>query len=136
MTRLDRMEPELNRVAPGEQHDTTTPAAMVGILRMLLMTPVLTPDSRERLTGWMIGCQTGGQALRAGVPHGWTVGDKTGRATHGATNDIAVLWPADRRPILVAAYTIAPDKASDEARSAVLAEVGRIVADAFRGAEA
>ena len=53
VTRLDHNEPVLNRSPPGDPHDTTTPAAMAGKLRRLVLGDVLSPASRERLTaGW------------------------------------------------------------------------------------
>ena len=53
------------------------------------------------------------------------MGDKTGAGAHNATNDIAVLWPPARPPIIVTAY-YTDAQASDDERSAVLAEVGRL----------
>jgi beta-lactamase class A len=131
VTRLDNYELELNKVAPGEVHDTTTPAAMLGNLQKLLIGNALTPASRERLTGWMLANTTGDDRIRAGVPRGWKLGDKTGAwIPGGGVNDLAILWPPGRPAILVAAYTWgAPDK-DMAARNAVLAEVGRILAAA------
>ena len=123
-TVLDRMEPELN------PRDTTTPNSMLGDMQKLLLGDVLSRASRGQLTQWLLDCQTGLQSLRAGVPNGWRVGDKTGQWDGngtGANNDIAVIWPPGRKPLLVAAYymTRTTDVA---ARKAVLAEVGRIAA--------
>jgi beta-lactamase class A len=79
---------------------------------------------------WLTECKTGAARLRAGVPGDWRVGDKTGTGDNGTVNDIAILWPPGRAPILVATYyTESP--ASSDARNAVVAEVGRIVAEAF-----
>ena len=123
-TVLDRYEPALNPV------DTTTPKSMLGNMQQLLLGDRLSQSSRESLIGWMVACQTGLQSLRAGMPGSWRVGDKTGQwdgGGTGANNDIAIVWPPQRKPILVSAYymnhTVEPS-----ARKAVLAEVGRIVA--------
>jgi len=126
-TRLDRIETALNEAAPGDPRDTTTPAAMLGTMQKLLVGEALSRASREQLTAWLVANKTGDQRLRAGVPQGWRVGDKTGTGGHGATNDIGILWPPGRAPLLVAAY-FAEAQASDAERSAVLAEVGRIAA--------
>jgi len=133
-TRLDRTEPALNEARPGDPRDTTTPAAMVGSLRALLLGPALRPGSRARLEGWLAACTTGRTRLRAGLPPGWAVGDKTGSGQRGTANDVAILRPPHRAPILVAAY-LTGSTASDAGRDAVLAEVGRIVAEAFGGAK-
>lgn len=128
LTRLDRSEPDLNRL-DGEL-DTTTPAAMLGDMQQLLLGDALSRESREQLIHWLLGCQTGLQSLHAGLPSGWRIGDKTGQWDGdgiGANNDIAIVWPPDRKPLLVTTYymTRTTDVA---ARKAVLAEVGRIAA--------
>jgi beta-lactamase class A len=105
VSRLDHNEPELNRSPPGDPHDTTTPAAMAGNLRKLILGKVLSPDSRERLTGWMVNCKTGDNRLRAGLPKGWRVGDKTGNNGKDAVGDIAVTWPTRDASVLICAYT-------------------------------
>ena len=128
VSRLDRREPGLNEAAPGDPRDTTTPAAMLGIVRETVLGTALSAPSRERLAAWLVANKTGDRRLRAGVPPGWRVGDKTGSGGHNATNDIAVLWPpGGRAPIVVAAYH-AEARASADERDAVLAEVGRLAA--------
>ena len=124
VTRLDRREPELNEARPGDPRDTTTPAAMAGIMRQTVLGTALSAPSREQLATWLVAGRTGGQRLRAGVPANWRVGDKTGSGANNVTNDIAVFWPPDRAPIIVAAYYVGA-VGSDAARNAVLAEVGR-----------
>jgi beta-lactamase class A len=92
VSRLDHNEPELNRTPPGDPQDTTTPAAMAGNLRRLILGKALSPTSRAHLTGWMLGCKTGDNRLRAGLPKDWRVGDKTGNNGKDAFGDIAVTW--------------------------------------------
>lgn len=124
VTRLDRMEPVLNR-HDGDK-DTTTPLAMIGDVHKLLLEEALSSASRERLTNWLLANRTGGDSLRAGLPLDWREGDKTGSG-ETATNDVAILWPPQRKPLLVAAYYENP-AAPAKARYNVLAEVGRIIA--------
>jgi beta-lactamase class A len=121
VSRLDHNEPELNRSPPGDPHDTTTPAAMAGNLRSLILGKVLSPNSRERLTGWMLGCKTGDNRLRAGLPKGWRVGDKTGKNGKDAFGDIAVTWSTHGEPVLICAY----------ADYAGFGDVHRLTVDAF-----
>lgn len=127
VTRLDRREPDLNEATPGDPRDTTTTLAMLEILRQTVLGTALSAASRAQLTAWLIGCRTGDKRLRADVPKTWRVGDKTGTGGHNATNDIAVLWPPDRAPLIVTAYYVGAT-GSDAERSAVLAEVGRLAA--------
>lgn len=127
LTRLDRIEPELNRGRPGDVRDTTTPNAMLDTLQRLLLGPALADASRVQLVGWLRECTTGLDKLRARVPTDWLAGDKTGSGSHGVSNDVAIFWPPRREPILVTAY-YAGSSADSKQRSAVLAEVGRIAA--------
>ena len=130
-TRLDRMEPDLNTAIPGDERDTTTPAAMRDDLVRLLTKDVLSPASRRQLETWLVGNQTGAQMIRAGVPATWRVGDKTGRGDNGATNDVAVLRPPNRPPIFLAIYSVGSAATASE-RTATVAEVARVVAEAFQ----
>lgn len=127
VTRLDRIEPELNVGRPGDLRDTTTPSAMLADLHTLLLGEVLSATSREQLTTWLCATSTGTEQLRAGMPAGWRVGDKTGSGANRETNDIAIIWPQKRKPLLVTAY-YAGSTADTGERHAVLAEVGRIAA--------
>ena len=130
VTRLDRIEPALNVVPPGDERDTTTPAAMVGLMRSLLLGQALRPIARQRLIGWMTACQTGKERLRAGLPAGWRVGDKTGTSGDGKANDIAIAWPPGRAPILIACYLDAPGLVDDQV-NAIHAGVAEVVAKTF-----
>lgn len=124
VTRLDHAEPALNR--PDGELDTTTPWAMLGDMHRLLLGDVLTDASRERLTDWLRHCQTGADSLHAGLPSDWREGDKTGSGDT-TTNDVAILWPPRRKPLLVTSYYENADSSAHQ-RYAVLANIGRIVA--------
>lgn len=127
VTRLDRWETAMSESVPGDVRDTTSPLAMVGNLRKLVLGDALAPASRQKLTDWLVANQTGDTTLRAGLPKAWRVGDKTGAGEHATRNDVAIAWPPGRKPILVAAY-LTTSKLDAQGRDAVLAEVGRIVA--------
>lgn len=127
VTRLDRTEPELNvRAASGEPLDTTTPRAMAHTLRALLVGDALSPASRARLLQWLLANTTGGKRLRAGLPVGWQVGEKTGTAGNDA-NDIGIAFPPQRAPVIVTAY-LAESATDGATRDAALARVGRLLA--------
>jgi len=123
-TLLDRYEPALN------PYDMTTPDAMLADMQQVLLGDRLSRSSRALLMRWLVACQTGLQSLRAGMPKDWRVGDKTGQWDgngSGANNDIAIIWPPNRKPLLVTAYYM-NHTTDPSTRKAVLAEVGRIVA--------
>lgn len=128
-SRLDRMEPELNLAAPGDDRDTTTPAAMCENLQRLLASEVLSKESRARLEGWMVANETGAKMIRASVARDWRVGDKTGRGKEAA-NDIAIVRPPNGGPFFLAIYVNAPSESS-EARDNLVAAVAKIAIDAL-----
>ncbi|AUN33497.1 class A beta-lactamase (plasmid) [Niveispirillum cyanobacteriorum] len=129
VTRVDRIEPEMNVVGPGDVRDTTTPVSMLGLMRSLLLGDVLKPASRQLLIDWLIDNRTGKDRLRAGLPAGWRIGDKTG--TYEAfNNDIAILWPPAGGPLLLTSYYANPT-ADKAVRNIVHAEVAAIVAKAY-----
>lgn len=129
-TRLDRKEPELNSAIPGDDRDSTSPAVMCANMQRLLLGNALSESSRHQLEDWLLHNETGTFMIRAGVPKTWTVGDKTGRCGNGATNDVAIIRPPGRAPIVVAIYSIG-STASEDDRSATLAETARVVAESF-----
>jgi len=132
-TRLDRYEPEMNLVRPGDERDTTTPRAMAQLVARLLG-GALAPTTRSTLRQWMIDTQTGAARVRRGLPNDWLAGDKTGTGGGGGMtvkcNDVVWIEPPGRAPLVVAAYYdsgVVAEWPSD-ADQAVLAEVGRCVA--------
>lgn len=134
VTRLDRLEPAMNRVEPGDSRDTTTPRAIADTTARLLTGDLLDAASRDRLALWMVDTTTGLRRIRAGLPEHWRAGDKTGTVLiedlGDQYHDVAAVWPPGRAPIVIAAYYATGRhhptvRAEDEA---VLAEVGRIVA--------
>lgn len=106
VTRLDRMEPFMSEARPGDPRDTTSPDAIAATWERLLLGNILSSASRARLTAWLIANTTGGTRLRAGLPKGWRVGDKTGTGSHGSVNDIAIVWPARSAPgpVIIASF--------------------------------
>lgn len=132
VTRLDRYETDLNEAKPGDPRDTTSPAAMLRNLNKLVIEPTLSDASRRQLTAWLLGSKTGDARLRAGFPPDWRVGDKTGTGGNGTANDIAVVWPPQRAPVLVSVYFTGSRASADE-RNAAIAEVARIVTAELHG---
>lgn len=123
--RLDRWETALNTAIPGDPRDTATPEAMARSLRNFTIGNALSSASRAQLIEWLVGNTTGDKRIRAAVPANWRVGDKTGSGDYGTANDIAVIWPPDRAPIVLSIYTThtrADAKRSDE----LIVEAARI----------
>lgn len=128
--RFDRMEPELNSNLPGDPRDTTTPEAMARLLQRVMETDALTKGSRDRLLAWMEATTTGRNRIRAGIPQGWTVGDKTGTSNNGAVNDVAIILPPKGVPIYLCVFTDG-DRTDGKAHEAAIAEVAKLVLEAL-----
>lgn len=127
VTRLDRCEPDLNVRHPDALMDTTSPRAMVGTMQKLLFGDALALQSRNLLQQWLLNNTTGGKRLKAGIPPDWQIGDKTGTNKTDA-NDVGVIWPPNRAPVLVAAY-LADSQADGTTKEMTIAAVGKLVRD-------
>lgn len=126
--RLDRWETELNSALPGDPRDTTTPRAMGRSLQALTLGSALDEAARMQLRTWMRGNTTGATRIRAGVPADWQVEDKTGGGNYGVANDVGLLVPPGRRPLVLAIYTSRDEKTAAP-RSEAIAAAARVVAD-------
>jgi len=102
VTRADRVEPVLAEGRPGDRRDTTSPRALGADYRKLVLGGALAPRKRAVLRDLLVRNTTGDERIRAGVPRGWTVADKTGTGGYGTINDIAVVWPPKGEPLLIA----------------------------------
>jgi beta-lactamase class A len=116
VTRLDRDEPDLNRVIPPDPRDTTSPRAMAKSAAALLSGKLLRPESRTLLAGWTIETETGLRRLRAATPPRWKAGNKTGtcgaKGMPNRVNDVAIFWPPKAAPLVAAAFYEAPGEFS------------------------
>lgn len=99
-THVDGIEP-LTKTDTARVRDTSTPRALAHSLREFTLGDVLPEDRRAVLVDLMRTNTTGDGLIKAGVPEGWQVGDKSGAADHGTRNDIAVIWPPHRAPIVL-----------------------------------
>lgn len=117
VTDVHRIEPDLNEALPGDRRDTTTPAQFAADLRSVLLGGVLETSDRMLLRNTMLDNTTGDDTIRAGVDPAWPVADKTGTGEYGVRDDIAVVYPAHRAPIVVAVLTRkdTPDATPDNA---------------------
>lgn len=130
MTRLDRIEPDLNEAKEGDARDTTTPRQMRETLGILLggEGAALSISAQETLLGWLVASKTGDARLRAGLPKSITIGEKTGTSSNGAACDAGIVWPHGRRPIFASVY-IAGATAPVKDLNSVFAGVGAIIAE-------
>nr|WP_312282886.1 class A beta-lactamase [Pseudescherichia sp.] len=109
VTRLDRTEPTLNEATPGDERDTSTPERMASGLHTLLATPRLTAPHREMLEQWMRDDKVADNLLRAALPEGWAIADKTGAGGYGSRAIIAAVYPKGAQPVYMAIYITQTD---------------------------
>ena len=131
VTSADRYEPDLNTAVPGDGRDTSTPRALAADLRAVAVDDALDPGDRAALLGWMPSSTTGAGLVRAGVPAGWEVADKSGTAAYGSRNDLAVVAPPGRAPVVLAVLSTHPE-ADAEPSDAVIARATELVVSTLR----
>lgn len=131
VTESERFEPDLNYTVPGEPRDTSTPRALATSLQAFVVSDLLSSEKQALLNDWLVGNATGDTLIRAGIPEGWVVGDKSGAGGYGTRNDIAIVWPPDRDPIVIA---ILSDHNTEDATydDALIAEATKIVINALK----
>ncbi|MGC5028616.1 class A beta-lactamase [Micromonospora sp. DT229] len=130
VTEPARIETALNEAAPGDVRDTSTPRALATSLRAYAVDDALSTEDRSVLVDWLKRNTTGDKVIRAGTPDGWVVGDKTGSGGYGTRNDIAVIWPPDREPIVLAVLSTR-DTADAEPQDALLARATQLTLTAL-----
>ncbi|TKI56984.1 BBI family class A beta-lactamase [Brevibacillus antibioticus] len=134
VTTSERYETELNEAKPEDIRDTSTPKALATSLRTYTVGDVLSSDKQKILIEWLQGNTTGAKLIRSGVPKGWKVGDKTGAASYGTRNDIGIIWPPNKKPIVIAVLS-SRDKQDATYDDVLIAEATRIAVDALTAAK-
>lgn len=117
VTRLDRNEPALNENAQGDPRDTTTPAAMAGLMGRLLFEHMGQAPA-AKLRAWLNASSTGDRRIKAGLPQGWTSGGKTGTCGT-AYNDVALVKSPAGEEYVLAVYLDRPTVDAKKAEAAI-----------------
>lgn len=129
VTRMDRIEPAITEATPGDPRDTSSPRALGTDYQRIVLGDALPEDKRAFLRDLLERNATGAGAVRvrAGVPQDWKVADKTGTGEYGTLNDIAIVWPPDRAPLVL---SLMSSKATADAEydQTLLAEAAAYVA--------
>ncbi|ONM46714.1 class A beta-lactamase [Nocardia donostiensis] len=133
VTRMDRVEPDITEATPGDPRDTTSPRAFGTDYQHIVLGEALAPEKRAFLRDLLErnATKAGARRIRAGLPRGWVVADKTGTGDYGTLNDIAIVRPPDSAPLVIA---IMSSKATVDAayEPALLAEAAEYVAATLR----
>ncbi|WP_157554606.1 class A beta-lactamase, partial [Nocardia crassostreae] len=126
VTRMDRIEPDNTTALPGDPRDTSSPRALGTDYQQIVLGTALPPDQRTFLRDLLERNTTGNQRIRAAIPQGWPVADKTGTGDYGTLNDIAITWPPNTPPLVIATMSDRPT-ANAEYRQALLADAAALV---------
>ena len=109
-----------------DHRDSSTPKAMVELLRRIYKAELIKPESRNYLLDVMARCQTGKNRMRALLPFGTPVEHKTG-TLNGYTSDVGFISLPDGRRIAVAMFARG---GADRPRT--IAEAARAIYDGFK----
>ena len=86
-----------------DRRDSSTPQAMVELLKRIYKAELIKPASRDYLLGLMSRCQTGKNRIRALLPTGTPVEHKTG-TLNGLSDDVGFITMPDGHRIVVAVF--------------------------------
>lgn len=126
---MNHYEIHLNS-APNKKADTSTPQDMALSVKNILLGTVLNDQNKALLLEWMRNNTTGYNRIRAGVPLGWSVADKTGSGSYGVANDIGIAWSPSCKPIILSIFTIS-DKSDAKSSDEAIAKITRAAFDEF-----
>jgi beta-lactamase class A len=110
-----------------DRRDSSTPTAMVDLLRRIYRAELIKPQSRNYLLDLMAQCETGKNRMKALLP-GVPIEHKTG-TLNGLTDDVGFITMPDGHRVAVAIFTRG---GSDRPRT--IAEAARAIYDGFKTA--
>lgn len=128
--RADDFTAARNAAFNEDPRDTSTPAAMSDLLRMIWDRKLLSEESSALLLDIMYRCKTGEARLKGALPPGTQVAHKTGTIGQ-TTNDVGVVDLPDGAGHVVVAVYVKESERSVEERERVVAQIARAVHDYF-----
>lgn len=123
VTRSDRYEPELTINPVDDLRDTTTPNTMSLSIKNILTGDVLSNASKDQLKKWMINNKVADNMLRASLPKGWEIADRSGASDYGIRGIASMVWSNNHEPVFISIYVRKGDSSLDE-RSEVIRILG------------
>jgi beta-lactamase class A len=109
-----------------DRRDSSTPLAMVNLLRRIYTAELIKPASRNYLLDVMAQCQTGRNRIKWLLPAGTPVEHKTG-TLNGLADDVGFITLPDGRRVVVAIFTRGGSN-----RPQTIAETARTIYDGFK----
>jgi beta-lactamase class A len=111
-----------------DHRDSSTPVAMVDLLKRIYRAELIRPQSRNYLMDLMAQCQTGKNRMKALLPFGTQVEHKTG-TLNGLSDDVGFITMPDGHRIAVAIFA-----RGGANRPRTIAEAARTIYDGFKAA--
>ncbi len=112
-----------------DPRDTSTPAGMASLLRLIWQGKALKPDTTAVLKAIMADCRTGEDRLKGMLPDATPVAHKTG-SVGAVANDVGVVTlPAGKGDVVVAVFV--KSERGSTARDAMIAQLARAAHDYF-----
>ena len=109
-----------------DTRDSSTPKAMVDLLRRIYKAQLISPQSRDYLLGVMAKCETGKNRMKWLLPAGTPVEHKTG-TLNGLADDVGFISMPDGHRIAVAIFT-----RGGANRPATIAQAARTIYEGFK----
>ena len=131
VTRLDRVEPDLNQALNDDIRDTTTPNAIVKSLHLLLFGNVLSENSKALLKQWMVDNKVADSLFRSVLPESWSIADRSGAGGSGSRGITAMVWSDERPPLMISIY-ITQTGAPLALRDKAIADIGEAIFNVYR----
>jgi beta-lactamase class A len=119
-----------NPTYDNDPRDTTTPMAMAELLTKIFSGHALSPANTKVIVAMMERCHTGDDRIRARLPGGTVVADKTG-TLGGSVNDVGVITLPEGKGQVVIAVFIKKSDLPVAAREKVVADLSRALYDYF-----
>ena len=116
--RLDRTEPTLNTAIPGDPRRHHHAAGDGADVASAYAGHALGETQRAQLVTWLKRQYDRRSQHSGRLTDVVDCGDKTGSGGYGTTNDIAVIWPQGRAPLVLVTYFTQPQQNAEPPRCA------------------
>lgn len=122
-------EPAINNVNLRDNLNKTTPRIIAKDLNKVAFDKkILNKKNQSLFKKWLQENDTGKNRIAFNIPEEWKIGDKTGTCEYGTTNDVAIIWPKNKKPIIISIFYTQVDK-NAKANDIVIQKITKILLD-------
>lgn len=133
---IAKTEEEMHRNEQAQFQNWTTPTGAVALLKLFNEGKILQPKTKEYLHMLMESSTTGASRIKARLPKGAKVANKTGssgrnsKGIAAATNDIAIITRPNGQRLAIAVF-VSDSQEDDTANDRIIAEISKLLYDYF-----